>query len=70
MPDRAVLAGKRVAILVEQELEDRELSGPRDALRAAGATVVIVGPAAGAEFRGKRGETGTATSSPPASPTM
>jgi putative intracellular protease/amidase len=26
--------------------EDTELTGPRDALRAAGATVVIVGPTA------------------------
>jgi protease I len=57
MSDPAVLAGKRVAILVEQEFEDSELSGPRDALRAAGATVVLVGPMAGAQFRGKRGET-------------
>jgi protease I len=46
-----------VAILVEQEFEDSELSGPRDALLAAGATVVLIGPTAGAEFRGKRGKT-------------
>ncbi len=57
MSDPTPLAGKRVAILVEQEFEDSELAGPRDALRAAGATVVLVGPTAGAEFRGKRGET-------------
>ncbi len=57
MSDPAVLAGKRVAILVEQEFEDSELAGPRDALLAAGATVVLVGPTAHAEFRGKRGET-------------
>jgi protease I len=50
-----VLAGKRVAILVEEGFEDRELTGPRDALLAAGATVIMVGPTAGAEFRGKRG---------------
>src|SRR5260370_2533611 len=49
------LAGKRVAILVEDEFEDRELTGPLDALRAAGATVTLVGPTAGAEFKGKRG---------------
>src|SRR6478672_11114589 len=53
MPD---LTGKRVAILVEQEFEDRELTGPLEALRAAGATVVLVGPSAGAQFTGKRGE--------------
>ena len=56
MTDAASLAGKRVAMLVEDEFEDRELTGPLDALRSAGATVTIVGPAAGAEFRGKRGQ--------------
>src|SRR5215813_7435082 len=50
------LTGKRIAMLVEDEFEDRELTGPLDALRAAGATVTIVGPTAGATFRGKRGE--------------
>jgi protease I len=50
------LTGKRVAILVEDEFEDRELTGPLEALRDAGATVTIVGPAAGVEFKGKRGE--------------
>lgn len=56
MADPLPLAGKRIAILVEDEFEDRELTGPRDALVAAGAAVVLVGPTAGAEFRGKRGE--------------
>ena len=56
MDDRSRLAGKRVALLVEQEFEDRELSGPLEALREAGATVTIIGPAAGVEFRGKRGQ--------------
>ena len=51
-----VLAGKRVAMLVENEFEDRELTGPLEALRAAGATVTIIGPTAGTEFKGKRGE--------------
>src|SRR5262245_50060334 len=50
-----LLGGKRVAILVEEEFEDRELTGPLEALRTAGATVSIVGPAAGVEYRGKRG---------------
>jgi protease I len=50
------LSGKRVAMLVDEEFEDRELTGPVDALRAAGATVTIVGPTKGASFRGKRGE--------------
>jgi len=52
----APLAGKRVAILVEEGYEDRELTGPLDALRAAGATVTLVGPTAGVEFKGKRGQ--------------
>ena len=34
MSDGAVLAGKRVAMLVEDEFEDRELTGPLEALRA------------------------------------
>ena len=50
------LAGKRVVVLVEDEFEDRELTGPVAALRDAGATVVIVGPTAGMRFTGKRGE--------------
>ena len=49
------LVGKRVAMLVEDEFEDRELTGPLEALRAAGATVLLVGPTAGAEYKGKRG---------------
>jgi protease I len=50
------LQGKRVAILVEEEFEDRELTGPLDRLRSEGATVTIVGPVKGASYRGKRGE--------------
>ena len=56
MTESASLSGKRVAILVEDEFEDRELTGPLDALRAAGADVTIVGPTRGASFRGKRGD--------------
>jgi len=52
----SLLAGKRVAILVEDEFEDRELMDPLEALRGAGATVILVGPSAGAEFKGKRGK--------------
>ena len=55
MPDPSVLAGKRIAILVEDEFEDRELIGPRDALAAAGAHITIVGPTRGSEFSGKHG---------------
>ncbi len=53
LPD---LRDKRIAFLVEQDFEDRELSGPLAALQAAGATVTLIGPSAGVEFRGKRGE--------------
>jgi protease I len=56
MNSDATLVGKRVALLVEDEFEDRELTGPLAALRHAGATVTIVGPVAGGEYRGKRGE--------------
>ena len=43
MAGSPMLSGKRVAMLVEEGFEDRELTGPLDALRAAGATVTIVG---------------------------
>src|SRR5438128_6890166 len=56
MSESRILSGKRVAMLVEQEFEDRELTGPLDALRGAGAAVTLVGPTAGTEFRGKRGD--------------
>jgi protease I len=56
MNDSSALAGKRIAMLVEEGFEDRELTGPLDALRAAGAIVALVGPSAGTEFRGKRGQ--------------
>ena len=54
MSDSAVLKGRRIAILVENDFEDSELTGPRDALKDAGATVVIVGPTANTEFKGKK----------------
>jgi len=56
MAESRALEGKRIAILVEDGFEDRELTGPRDALQSAGAEVTMVGPSAGAEFRGKRGD--------------
>src|SRR4029078_7351320 len=52
----APLQGKRVAILVEDGFEDRELTGPLEALREAGATVTLVGPTRGGSYRGKRGQ--------------
>src|SRR4051812_43604416 len=56
MSDTTLLRGKRVALLVEDEFEDRELTGPLDALRSAGATVTIVGATEGASYRGTLGE--------------
>jgi len=49
-----VATAKRVAILIEEDFEDRELPPLVDALRAAGLIVTVVGPVAGAEYRGKR----------------
>jgi protease I len=57
MTDGAALSGKRVAMLVEDEFEDRELTGPLETLRAAGAVVTVIGPARGASYRCKNGET-------------
>ena len=48
------LAGRKVAVFVEQDFEDVELAGPRDALAEAGAEVVMVGPTAGVRYRGKK----------------
>jgi protease I len=55
MTDAASLSGRRVGILVEDEFEDFELTGPLDALRSAGASVTLIGPSAQTEYRGKRG---------------
>ena len=51
----ASLVGRKVAVLIEQDFEDVELAGPRDALLEAGAQVVFVGPTAGVRYRGKKG---------------
>ena len=46
---------KRVAILVENEFEDSELTGPLDGLREAGVHVTLVAPFAGRQYVGKNG---------------
>ncbi len=46
------LSGKKVAILVDDRFEQAELTGPKQALEAAGATVHIVSDEAGKELRG------------------
>src|SRR5690606_2075554 len=45
---------RRVAVLVEEEFEDSEVTGPVQLLRDAGFEVVLVGPVAGATYTGKR----------------
>src|SRR5438876_3872865 len=57
---RAGATAKRVALLIEEEFEDVEVTGTRDALQSAGVTVTIVGPSAGASYTGKRGAVVTA----------
>ena len=54
--ENPLLTGKRVAVLVEEGFDRRELFEPLEALRAAGAQVSVVGPTAGATFHDKRGE--------------
>jgi protease I len=56
MSDATVIAGKRIGLLIEEGFEDRELVGPLNALQAAGAHVTVIGPNAGADYRGKRGD--------------
>ncbi|QHI96792.1 DJ-1/PfpI/YhbO family deglycase/protease [Xylophilus rhododendri] len=47
MSDSKNLSGKKVAILVTDGFEQAELTGPKQALEAAGATTQIVAPSAG-----------------------
>jgi len=60
MPSPVPLAGKRVAVLIEDLFEDSELIVPRDVLVRAGAQVVVVGPLAGRAYAGKHGQHVTA----------
>ncbi len=55
MDETGALRDKRVALLIEEGFEDREVNGPLEALRAEGAEVVLVGPMAGREFHDKQG---------------
>ena len=48
-------AGKRVALLVEDDFEDVTVSGPLELLRAAGVAVTLVGHAKDATYTGRRG---------------
>ena len=48
---------RRVAVLVEDEFEDSEVTGPVELLQAAGLEVVLVGPLLGHIYTGKKGTT-------------
>ena len=50
------LKGKRIAILVEQDFEDVELTEPLKAMKEAGAQIFIVGSGSQASYQGKRGK--------------
>jgi protease I len=50
------LKGKRVAILVEQDFEDVELTEPLKAMKEAGAQIFIVGSGSQTSYQGKRGK--------------
>ncbi len=50
-----MLAGKRIAILAEEDFEDAELVEPMRAMKDAGARVVVVGSGSKQSYRGKRG---------------
>jgi len=50
-----MLAGKRIAILAEENFEDSELTEPLRAMRDAGARVLIVGSGSKRSYKGKRG---------------
>lgn len=47
-------ASKRVALLIEQDFEDREVFELLETLRSAGIDVVIVAPAASTDYQGKQ----------------
>ena len=46
---------RRVAMLLEDEFEDSEVTGPAERLAQAGIDVVLVGPLAGHTYTGKKG---------------
>ncbi len=54
-----MLAGKRIAILIEDNFEDSELVEPLRAMKDAGARVLIVGSGSKKCYRGKRNQAAT-----------
>jgi protease I len=58
------LTGKRIALFVEDQFEDRELIEPLNFLREQGAEVVVVGSGRAPQFSGKNGAIVEADASP------
>ncbi|MCT2339727.1 type 1 glutamine amidotransferase domain-containing protein [Corynebacterium sp. p3-SID1056] len=52
----ADLNGKKIAIIATDGFEDSELTSPKEAVEAAGATAAVIAPASG-EIEGKKGAT-------------
>jgi protease I len=50
-----MLEGKRIVILAEEDFEDSELTEPLQAMKDAGARVLIVGSGSKKSYKGKRG---------------
>jgi protease I len=50
-----MLEGKHIAIMVEEDFEDSELTEPLRAMKDAGARVVMVGSGSKQSYKGKRG---------------
>lgn len=50
------ISKKRIAILIEQKVEDSEFQIPYNALRKAGAEVVVLGTRMNEEYKGKQGQ--------------
>jgi protease I len=53
--------GTRVAVLVEEEFDETQVTGIADGLRHAGATVTFVGPFGGRTYHDRRGQTAITT---------
>jgi len=50
-----MLEGNHIAIMIEEDFEDSELTEPLRAMKDAGARVVIIGSGSKQSYRGKRG---------------
>lgn len=50
-----MLDGTRIAILAEEDFEDAELTEPLQAVKAAGARVMVIGSGSQKSYKGKRG---------------